>query len=571
MRGKDKKSAAQHITCSYDPYFSLKYMFEKTERYTLTSDQLITVPPDLTATVYFDYADPLPIAPCSRKNLVKIAKIRGDKLGKQFYIIFSKEQAPLVKDWGIGKIPLKCDNLDFQIGANGKFEFSVTDPDKYINQLPGEPAQIYTESDVVVGVKNMITAGATEIVKQLFDEVGTIVPNCAFLCDEFALRLNDRFIHDKALDSKGVTLSFVDIDHMGVRADDKDEAAKRLRRTAQQEKARRERNSRDAVRSEAESTTDNVSTESENTERSIANTEQTDISAPDAKATAPTVNTADTANTEAAPRVRRTTAGTKSAKPSARGSKKPSTGATAKATTETVATRTTEAVESADTESIKLTLDEPIALTADEPIALTADEPIALGEDTVTEGAFSADTEGSAEAPVISSEAGKATTTEAPVISSEAGKATTAETPVISSKTGKATTAEAPVISSEAGKATTAEAPVISSEAGKATTAEAPVISSEAGKTTTAEAPVISSEAGKATTAEATAAKPPKKGTGGTAKRTVKKKRPAITASTLWEPIFTDSSDAASEGDTLSNPGSPTSAGSDSDGSAQQS
>ena len=228
MFGRRKKEDVELILPSVTDSNPMGYMFEKTKLYTLSNDQSITVPSNMTATVYFDYADPLPVPPCSKKNLIKMAKIRADKHGKQFYVLFTRALTPDPKDWGIGKIPLKCDGIGFQIGANGKFGFSICDPRTYIAEVCKGESRVYREQDVVADVQNLIRISATDIVKSLFTEVDTIVVNCTFLCDEYALRLNDHFIKNKSLLKLGIDLNYIDVGHMGIRAEDKMEAQKAL-------------------------------------------------------------------------------------------------------------------------------------------------------------------------------------------------------------------------------------------------------------------------------------------------------------------------------------------------------
>ena len=228
MWGRRKKEDFEHISASSVSENEKEYMFEKTKLYTLTSDQVISVPPNMIARVYFDYADPLIVHPCTKKNLIKAAKIRADKHGKQFYVLYARDFSAETKDWAIGKIPLNFDGIDFQVGANGLFRFFISSPKSFVSKIGKGESKVYRTVEVVEAVREVLKNAATEILKLLFSEVGALVTKCAFLNDEYALRLTDYFIRDAQLREYGIEIISIEVSHVGVRAEDKMEAQKAL-------------------------------------------------------------------------------------------------------------------------------------------------------------------------------------------------------------------------------------------------------------------------------------------------------------------------------------------------------
>ena len=196
------------------------YVFEKTQLYTLTGNQVITVPQGYTANVYFKFADPLTVTPCIKKNLIKAAKISGDKMGKQFYVIFTSSTGLARKYWGAGQIPVKCSGAEFQVGANGYFDVSVTDVDKYISTLGEGASAVFTSEGVLERMKVEIRNRASELLADLFDQVDALIIHSDFLIDEFNVILNDYFVRGDIFEQFGVKIPFINVGAILICEDD---------------------------------------------------------------------------------------------------------------------------------------------------------------------------------------------------------------------------------------------------------------------------------------------------------------------------------------------------------------
>ena len=199
---KRKKTASVHIEIgSAEKEF---YAFEKTPLYELTADMLITVPASYTATVYFEYGDPVQVPPCSQKKLMKAANIGKDKIGEKFYIIFNNPGAFSNYSWGAGNIHLRFEGISFSMGAGGFFDIRMTDVNKYISTLGRNESRVYSTENVNSNIQNIINVQTGAIISQLIKESGTMTVNNTFLVDELNFRLHDFFIRDDYFEQYGV-------------------------------------------------------------------------------------------------------------------------------------------------------------------------------------------------------------------------------------------------------------------------------------------------------------------------------------------------------------------------------
>ena len=215
------------------------YVFEKTQMYTLTGNQAITVPPGYTAYVYFKYADPLTVTPCLKKDLIKAAKISGDKMGKQFYVIFTSSTGLARKYWGAGQIPVKCSGSEFQVGANGYFDIVVNDVDKYISTIGAGASAVFTSEGVLERMKTEIRNRASELLSSLFSQVDTLIIHSDFLIDEFNTMLNEYFVHGSPFEQFGVSVPFINVGAILICEDDVLRARKTIAEATQAERRAR--------------------------------------------------------------------------------------------------------------------------------------------------------------------------------------------------------------------------------------------------------------------------------------------------------------------------------------------
>lgn len=217
-----RKKEAQELITVGSPSSGDKgsYVFEKTQVYTLTGNQAITVPQGYTAYVHFKYADPLTVTPCLKKDLIKAAKISGDKMGKQFYVIFTGSTGLARKYWGAGQIPVKCSGSEFQVGANGYFDIVVYDVDKYIATIGEEASAVFTSEGVLERMKTEIRNRASELLSSLFKQVDTLITHSDFLIDEFNTMLNEYFVHGSPFAQFGVSVPFINVGAILICEDD---------------------------------------------------------------------------------------------------------------------------------------------------------------------------------------------------------------------------------------------------------------------------------------------------------------------------------------------------------------
>lgn len=221
------------------------YTFEKTKDYFLTHNQLITVRDNYIAKLYFKYDNPRVITKCSDKKITKAARLRGDRNGEEFFVIFEsrlteQNNGAVPQTWGVGSVPVKSRDGEYHVGTKGFVKIKLTDSKKFIDVARGGQPGVYSSVDVFALVIHEVEQKAEEILGSMFKNVSVFLQDAVYLTDEYNLRLENHFFSDDEPFSRyGIQLLELKADTISVSRYDVGLEKDRLSELAAQEEAER--------------------------------------------------------------------------------------------------------------------------------------------------------------------------------------------------------------------------------------------------------------------------------------------------------------------------------------------
>ena len=236
-----------------------EFYIEKTPGYALTAKKLISVYEGYIAKVYLKFDNPRIVTKCTEKKLMKALKLRGDRIGEEFFVIFESKlteqnNGAVHHTWGVGSVPVKHKHGEYHVGTKGMVRIKLIDSKKFIdtakNGLPGS----YTSIDVLALVTRIVEQKAEEILGAMFKNVSTFLQDAVYLTDEYNLRLENYFSSsEEPFERYGIKLLEIKANTISVSRDDISTEKERLSElAAQEENDRREAAKRRKIREEAE-------------------------------------------------------------------------------------------------------------------------------------------------------------------------------------------------------------------------------------------------------------------------------------------------------------------------------
>lgn len=198
MKKSKKNVDAEHIKMT-EPYPTApkSYFFEKTPDYFL-NNQIITVPDNYVARIFFKYDNPRTVTKCTEKRLSSVTKLRGDRSGEEFFVIFESKlldqlQRKLEHKWCAGEAPVRYSRGVYNVASQGSFVLELTDVRKFIDASGnGEPGQ-YNTLSVSDKIIKKVESIAKELLVELFKNVNVFLSDVEYLTDEYNMILESYF------------------------------------------------------------------------------------------------------------------------------------------------------------------------------------------------------------------------------------------------------------------------------------------------------------------------------------------------------------------------------------------
>ncbi|MBQ9115542.1 MAG: hypothetical protein IJY04_00810 [Clostridia bacterium] len=194
------------------------FLFMRTDTYTLDTNQYLTVLPGHTAEIYVKYAAMHSQGPCTKKKLHRL--LEKDHMGRDFHIVFLSGNKLPKNTWGVGKLPVRCGNYEYQVGSNGTFEAVIEDHNAYIESVIERGSILFDVDRVNEHLISAIRNAASEILVDLFEEVGTMIISADFLLDELNLRFKEYFIDKNLLKIPGLRIISIEVSSLLIREED---------------------------------------------------------------------------------------------------------------------------------------------------------------------------------------------------------------------------------------------------------------------------------------------------------------------------------------------------------------
>ncbi len=236
-----------------------EYYIEKTPSYSLSSKKLISVYEGHIAKVYLKFDNPRTVTKCTEKKLMKALKLRGDRNGEDFFVIFESKlteqnNGAVPHTWGVGSVPVKHKYGEYHVGTKGMVRIKLIDSKKFIDAAKQGQPGIYTSIDVLALVTRIVEQKAEDILGAMFKNVNTFLQDAVYLTDEYNLRLESYFSSsEEPFEKYGIKLLEVKANTISVRRDDVSAEKERLSDlAAQEEKDRQDAEQRKKIKEAAE-------------------------------------------------------------------------------------------------------------------------------------------------------------------------------------------------------------------------------------------------------------------------------------------------------------------------------